>query len=173
MLTLRSPIVFSAVVTLGCLVGGVVLVTAVNDVPAIVVAVVLSCGIATLTYAFLGGVSEAGFHLGAVTLSGSGAMLVGSSFLINNALDPQLAQIREERRVERFSFDFDKHVDPSEGWFALDARNGIPLAVKFTNPINNTVVEAAVERTASRVDSRIDAVLLSAGTSCSNATAAN
>ena len=137
----HGPFTVSAVVILGCLVGGVALVTAVKDVPAVVVAVVLACGIATLTYTLLGGVSEAGFHLGPLSLTGSGAMLVGSAFLINNALDPQLMQIRRENRADQFGFNFDQHAAPPKGWFALNDRTGVPLDVTFTDPVTNEVVK--------------------------------
>ena len=136
----KSPFVFTAIVIVGCLVVGVALVVFVKDVPALVVSVVLACGVATLLYRILGGVSTAGFDLGVLKVGGSAAVLLGGSWFFNNELDPQLEKIRLENRIERFGFDFNKHTAPSEGWFALNKNTGIPVKVEFTNPVTNQVV---------------------------------
>lgn len=132
-----TPFGLSALIILGCLATGVGLVVFVKDVPAVVVAVVLACSIATLTYTLLGGVTEAGFHLGPLKLAGSGAMLVGSIWLINCYLDPQLAQVRRARS----GFDLDRHAAPPDGWFALDRTTGVPLTVDFIDPASKAVVD--------------------------------
>lgn len=136
MQTRSAPFIISSVIIFGCLATGVGLVVLVQDVPAVVVAVVLACAIATLTYTLLGGVTGAGFHLGPVKLAGSAAVLVGSIWFINHYLDPQLAQIRRERS----GFDINRHADPPEGWFALDRTTGVPLTVEFSDPVTQTVV---------------------------------
>ena len=84
----QGPFIFSAIVVVSCLVGGVSLVAFFENVPAVVISVVLACAVATLIHAFLGGVSEAGFNLGALKVTGSGAMLLGSVWFINSALTP-------------------------------------------------------------------------------------
>ena len=123
----QGPFIFSAIVVVSCLVGGVSLVAFFENVPAVVISVVLACAVATLIHAFLGGVSEAGFNLGALKVTGSGAMLLGSVWFINSALNPQLNQIRYDSRVERFGFDFDEHAAPAGGWFAINESPGVPL----------------------------------------------
>lgn len=135
MQTRSAPFIVSTFLIFGCLTAGVLL-AFVKDVPAVLVAVVLACGITTLAYTLLGGVTGAGFHLGPVKLAGSAAVLVGSIWLINLYLDPQLAQLRRARS----GFDINRHADPAGGWFALDRTSGVPLTVKFSDPATQTVV---------------------------------
>ncbi len=135
----HGPFIFIAGVIVGCLALGVALVVFVETVPALVVSVVLACGVATLLYGILGGVSAAGFDLGPLKMSGSAAVLLGSVWLFNYALDPQLESIRYERRIERF--DFDEIAAPSDGWFAIDESTGVPVEVAFTDPVTGKVVE--------------------------------
>ena len=138
----QGPFVFIAVVVLGCLGLGVALVVFRTDVPALVVSVVLSCGVASLLYRILGGVSEAGFNLGGrLKMGGSAAVLLGGVWMFNYPLERQLEQIRYENRVEQFGFDFDEHADSSDGWFAIDESTGVPVEVKFTNPVTDEVDE--------------------------------
>ena len=66
--------VFTAIVIVGCLALATVLVVFV-EVPALVVSVLLACGVATLLYGFLGGVSEAGFNFAPIKMTGSAAFL--------------------------------------------------------------------------------------------------
>ena len=136
-----GPFAVVAAVVFGCLILGVALVVFVAEVPALVVSVVLACAVASLLYGILGGVSDAGFDLGWLKMGGSAAVLLGSVVLFNRVLDPQLEQIRDERRVEQFSFDFDRHAVPAGNWFAIDERLGVPVAVAFTDPVTDTVVE--------------------------------
>ena len=136
----NSPFVFTAIVIGGCLVVSVVLVVFFKDIPALVVSVVLACGVATLLYCILGGVSKAEFDLGVLKVGGSAAVLLGGSWFFNSELDPQLEKIRLENRIEQFGFDFNKHAAPSDGWFALNKNTGIPVKVEFTNPVTNQVV---------------------------------
>ena len=126
----QGPFFVSVTVIIGCLLGGVAL-AFVKGVPAVLVAVVLACGIATLTYTLLGGVSGAGFNLGPISLAGGGAVLIGSAFFINHHLDPQLSR--------QFRFDFSRHAKPSQGWFALSGATGDPLKVDFTDPVTDEV----------------------------------
>ena len=141
MLAERGPVIAVVMVIVGCLALATALVVFVKAVPALVVSVVLACAVASLLYGILGGVSNAGFDLGPLKMGGSAAVLIGSVWLFNRALDPQLEQIRHEMIVEQFSFDFDRHAVPSKGWFAIDESIGVPVAVAFTDPVTNTVVE--------------------------------
>ena len=61
-----SQFTFSAIVVVGCLVVGVALAVFVHDAPAVIIAVVMACAVATLVYAVLGGISEAGFNFGPI-----------------------------------------------------------------------------------------------------------
>ena len=137
MQTRHAPFIFSVLIILSCLAAGIGLVVFVQDIPAVVVAVVFACAIATLTYTLLGGVTEAGFNLGPIKLAGSGAMLVCSIWIVNHYLDPQLAQVRRERS----GFDLDRHADPSDGWFALNTATGVPITVDFIDPVTQAVVD--------------------------------
>ena len=139
--------VFSAIVIVGCLVVSVTLAVFVQDVPAVVVAVVLACAVALLVYDFMGGISEAGFKLGPLKVTGSAAVLFGGAWLINQALEPQLEQIRRDSRIERFSFDFDEHAAPAGGWLAVDERTAAPIDVAFTDPFTEEVVEVVTPPT--------------------------
>ena len=128
-------------VIVGCLALGVALVVFVKDVPALAISVVLACAVASLLYGILGGVSAAGFDLGPLKMGGSAAVLLGSVWLFNQALGPQLEKIRHEKRVDQFGFNFDEHAAPSDGWFAIDESTGIPVEVAFTDPVTDEVVE--------------------------------
>ena len=101
----------------------------------------MACAVATLVYAVLGGISEAGFNFGPFKVTGSAAVLFGGAWLINAALEPQLERIRDERRVEQFSFDFDEHAAPADGWFAIDERTAVPVEVEFTDPVTEKTAE--------------------------------
>ena len=85
--------------------------------------------------------SQARFDLGRLKLGGSAAVLLGGVWFFNGQLDPQLERIRSERKIERFSFDFDEHVEPSKGWFGINEGTGEPVEVKFTDPVTDEVVE--------------------------------
>ena len=137
----RGQFIFSAIIVVGCLVVGIALGAFVDYAPAVMVAVVTACALAMLVYAFLGGISEAGFNFGPVKMTGSAAVLLGSAWWINTALEPQLEQIRDERRIEQFSFDFDEHAAPADGWFAVDERTAVPVAVEFTDPVTERTAE--------------------------------
>ena len=144
----QGPFIFSAIVVVSCLTVGIALAAFFENVPAVVISVVLACAVATLIHAFLGGVSEAGFNLGVLKVTGSGAVLLGSVWFINSALDPQLDQIRYDSRVERFGFDFDEHAAPAGGWFAINESTGVPVDVEFTDPVTGEVVETVTRPTA-------------------------
>lgn len=137
----RSQFIFSGIIVVGCLVVGVVLAVFVHGVPAVMIALVTAFAASMLVYAFLGGISEAGFNFGPVKMTGSAAMLLGSAWWINTALEPQLERIRDERRIEQFSFDFDEHAAPADGWFAIDERTAVPVAVEFTDPVTEKTAE--------------------------------
>ncbi len=136
-----GPFVLVAIVIVGCLAAGVGVSVLGRDAPSLVISVVLACAVAALLYSILGGVGEAGFELGPIKMGGSAAVLVGSAYLFNMLLEPQLTAIRENRvseavraALENASFDFDRHVDPAGGWFSIGRETGAPIAVQFTDP---------------------------------------
>ena len=129
----QGPFVFIAIIILGCLALAVGLAVFVEAVPALVVSVLLACSVATLLYSILGGVSEAGFNFGPITMTGSAAVLLGFVWMFNSSLERELAQIRYENRVEQFGFNFDEHATPSDGWFAIDENIGV--LSKLRSPI--------------------------------------
>ena len=135
----RGPFIFIASVIVGCLVVGVSAVVFTKNVPSLVVSVVLACGVASLLYGIIGGVTEAGFNFGPLKVGGSAAVLIGGVWLFDRLLDPQLEKIRAEARVEQYSFDLKKHAKPAEGWFAIDATYGVPVDVEFINPVSGLV----------------------------------
>ena len=125
----------------GCLGSGVALATFIEQAAALVVSVVLACAVASLLYGILGGVSQAGFNFGPLKMGGSAAVLLGSVFLFNHALDPQLREIRENnvedavaQALRDTEFYFDRHVVPSANWFAIDRSTAVPINVGFTDP---------------------------------------
>ena len=139
-----APFLFAAIVIVGCLAAGVWMSVVDRSAPSLVIAVVLACAVAALLYCILGSVGEAGFKLGPVKMGGSAAILVGSAYLFDLLLEPQLAAAREARidsaRAE-VRFDFKRHAAPSEGWFAIDRDTAAPLTVRFTDPVTGQVVE--------------------------------
>ena len=136
----HNPSVFIASVIVSCLVLGAALaIFFVETVPSLVVSVLLACSVATLLYGILGGVSAAGFDLGPLKMGGSAAVLLGSVWYFNTALDPQLERIRYERRIAQF--DFEELAAPSDGWFAINENTGVPVAVAFTEPVTGEVIE--------------------------------
>ena len=53
-------------------------------------------------------------------------------------LEPQLdaqRQARLEDALAPVSFDFERHVSPAAGWFAIDRETGAPVSVRFTDPV--------------------------------------
>lgn len=140
MSTKHGPSGFIALVILGGLALAVVLVVFFEAVPALLVSVFLACSVATLLYGILGGVSEAGFNFGRIKMGGSAAVLIGGAWFFNFVLDPQLEQIRYERRIAQFNFE--ALATPSDGWFAIDENTGVPVDVTFTDPVTGEVVEA-------------------------------
>ena len=121
--------------------------TFIEQAAALVVSVVLACAVASLLYGILGGVSQAGFNFGPLKMGGSAAVLLGSVFLFNQTLEPQLREIRQYNLEEAvdlaFSdaeFDFDRHVDPSANWFAIHTATAAPIDVGFTDPRGNEPV---------------------------------
>ena len=143
----RGPFVFTAIVIVGCLVVGVsAVVFFTADVPSLVVSVVLACGVASLLYGIIGGVTEAGFGFGPLKIGGSAAVLLGGVWLFDGLLDPQLVKIRaeadarrDEARQEQYSFDHERHTIPAEGWFAIGAIDGEPMEVQLIDPVTNSV----------------------------------
>lgn len=142
MSTRRNRFIFSAIIVVGCVVVGVALaVFFVDYAPAMIIASIMAFAAVALLYAVLGGISEAGFNFGPVKMTGGAAVLFGGVWLINAALEPQLERIRDERRIEQFSFDFDEHAAPADGWFAVDERTAVPVAVEFTDPVTERTAE--------------------------------
>jgi len=108
-----------------------------------VISVALACAVSALLYSILGSVGEAGFNLGPVKMGGSAAVLVGSAYLFNWLLEPQLEAIRTARVDEVLSgvrFDFARHAIPSDGWFAIDRETAAPVSLRFVDPVSDTVV---------------------------------
>ena len=135
----HGPFIFIAIVIASCLILGASLVVFFKDVPALVVSVILACAVASLLYGALGGVTSAGFGFGPLKLTGSGAVLLGGVWLFNYLLAPQLEEIRNDHRLAQFAFN--KYADPSQGWFAINERTGVPVAVKFIDPVTDSIVE--------------------------------
>ena len=152
-----GPLGFVNIVTFGFLAVGVALVFFPTSVPALVVSVVLSCSVASLLYGILGGVSEASFDLGRLRVGGSAAVLLGCVWMFNSPLERQLAQIRDENRIEQFSFDFDEHAAPSDDWFAINESTGIPVEVAFTDPVTDKVVKTVSRPSGSSLPFKLSA----------------
>ena len=132
-----GPFVFVAFVIVGCLMSGVVLASFdAFAAPAMVIAIVLACGVATLLYGILGGVSSAGFNFGPVKMGGSAAVLLGSIWLFNAPLESQLRELREPESPE--VFDLDEHATPADGWFAIDEQTAAPIDVTFRYPASGS-----------------------------------
>ena len=137
-----GPFVLAAIVIVGCLMAGVLLGIFANNAPSLVISVVFACAVATLLYCILGSVGEAGFNLGPIKMCGSAAVLIGSAFLFNMLLEPQLEDIRGTRlkeALERVKFDFDIHAKPSGSWFAINRDTGAPVSVEFIDPVSREV----------------------------------
>ncbi len=133
-----GPFVLAAVVIVGCLVTGVWMSMSERAVPSLTVSVVLACAVASLLYCILGGVGKAGFNLGPIKMGGSAAVLIGSVYLFDMLLEPQLDVLRQtrlEEALEQVSFDFERDVSPPTGWFAIDRETGAPVSVRFTDPV--------------------------------------
>lgn len=58
--------------------------------PPAIVAIFLGISVATLTYRYLGGVEHSSFALGTIKITGSGALLLATFFLINPKLEGQM-----------------------------------------------------------------------------------
>ena len=138
----KKPSPVAVVFTVGFLALAVVLAVFHANVPALVISVVLACGVSSLLYGILEGVTGASVNFGGwLQVGGSGAVLLGSAWLFNSPLDQQLTRIRAENRFEEYGFDFNERAVPSDGWFAIDERTGIPVEVAFTDPVTDRVVE--------------------------------
>ena len=138
----KKPSSVVVVFTVGFLGLAVVLAVFHANVPALVISVFLACGVASLLYGILEGVTGASVNFGGwLQVGGSGAVLLGSAWLFNSPLDQQLTRIRAENRFEEYGFDFDERAVPSDGWFAIDEGTGIPVEVAFTDPVTDRVVE--------------------------------
>ena len=131
----HGAFIFTAAVVVGCLAVGVLATILTDKVPSMVVSVVLACGVASLLYGILGGVTEAGFDFGPLKVGGSAAVLLGGVWLINQYLDPQLVKIRGDP----YRFDFDQHARPADNWFAINENTGVPIDVEFTDPVSGAV----------------------------------
>lgn len=113
-----GPFALVAIVIVGCLASGVWISMSDRDAPSLVVAVVLACAVSALLYSILGSVGEANCKLGPVKMGGSAAVLIGSTYLFDMLLEPQLAARRDARledALERASFDFERHVSVCGG----------------------------------------------------------
>ena len=145
----RGPFVLVALVVVGCLGAGIALAIFVEDTPAMLMSVVLACAVAALLYGILGGVSEAGFNFGPVKMGGSAAVLLGGAFLFNQFLQEQMQEIRRisieeavEEALRGARFIPREHIDPSEGWIAIDRETAMPISVRIKNPEADSDPEA-------------------------------
>ena len=150
-----GPFVLVAIVIVGCLGAGVWLGISGRDAPSLIISVVLACAVSALVYSILGGVGEAGFNLGPVKMGGSAAVLVGSTYLFNWLLEPQMDAIRAARTEAILAdarFEIDRHVEPARNWFAIDRETGDPISVRLIDPVSER--EAFVIRPPSRANLR-------------------
>lgn len=150
-----GPFVLVAIVVIGCLGAGVWLGVSGRDAPPLIISVVLACAVSALLYGILGGVGEAGFSLGPVKMGGSAAVLVGSAYVFNWLLEPQMDAIRAARTeaiLDDARFDFGRHVEPARDWFAINRETGAPMSVQFIDPV--TGKEAFVIRPPTRANLR-------------------
>ena len=143
----NGPFVFVAIVIVGCLGAGVWLSISGHRAPSLVISVVLAVAVSALLYSILGGVGEAGFKLGPLKVGGSAAVLIGSAYLFNGLLEPQLEAIRAASLkgiLSSVQFDFDRHAIPAQGWFAISRETAAPVSVHFIDPVSGSVA-AVVE----------------------------
>ena len=130
----RGQFIFIASVTVGCLAMGVIASTLPEKVPPLVVAVLLACGVASLLYGVIEGVSEAGFNLGPLKFGGSAAVLLGGTWLFNFFLQQQVA----DQHLQDYRFKLNQHVTPSDNWFAIDENTAIPIPIVVTDPVDKS-----------------------------------
>ena len=138
-----GPFIFVAIIVVACLVLGVGLSIYNYDVPALAVAVVLACAVASLLYGVLGGIGTAGFEMGPFKMVVTVVVLIGGTYLFNNLLGLQLDDIRDSRGrqiLDGVRFDFNRHVIPAEGWFAIDRETAAPVVVKIIDPVSGEMV---------------------------------
>lgn len=134
-----GPFVFVAIIVATCLVLGVGLSVYAHDVPSLVVAVVLACAVTSFLYGILGNIGTAGFEAGPFQIAAGAVVLIGGTYLFNMLLAPQFEDIRDSRGrqvLEGVRFDFNRHVVPAEGWFAIDRETAAPVVVKIIDPVN-------------------------------------
>ncbi|MCZ0955133.1 MAG: hypothetical protein OXQ89_05595 [Rhodospirillaceae bacterium] len=137
-----GPFLLVAIVIVGCLGAGIWLSISPDAAPPLVISVTLACSVSALLYGILGSVGEAGFKLGPLKMGGSAAVLIGSTYLFNWLLEPQLDAIRAETVEEALRgvrFDFDRHAEPARGWFAIDRETADPVSVRFVDPVSGMV----------------------------------
>ncbi|MYE99719.1 MAG: hypothetical protein F4234_06010 [Gammaproteobacteria bacterium] len=135
--------VFVAIVIIGCLGAGVWLSISERDAPPLVISVALACAISALLYGILGGVGKSGFEFGPLKMGCSAAVLVGSAYLFNLLLEPQLDAIRAvrvEAILDSARFDVNRHIVPARGWFAIDRITAEPVSVRFLDPVTDDEV---------------------------------
>ncbi|MXZ32755.1 MAG: hypothetical protein F4Z20_05140 [Gammaproteobacteria bacterium] len=135
--------VFVAIVIIGCLGAGVWLSISERDAPPLVISVALACAISALLYGILGGVGKSGFEFGPLKIGCCSAVLVGSAYLFNLLLEPQLDAIRAvrvEAILDSARFDVNRHIVPARGWFAIDRITAEPVSVRFLDPVTDDEV---------------------------------
>ncbi len=131
-----GPFIFVAIIVVGGLVSGIWLSVYAHGVPSLVVAVVLACAVSSLLYGILGGVGASGFEMNSLKMGASAVVLIGSAYLFNVLLEPQLEEIRGQKALENARFDLDRHVVPAKGWFAIDQETAAPVTVKLIDPVS-------------------------------------
>lgn len=112
-----------------------------RDIPPLAPAIAFACALSVLLYVIIGGVGVAGFSFGPVKMSGSAAVLIGSVWIFNYLLEPQMNEIRQERvdvavnkAKEAFSFDYERHVTPPKDWYAISRITGEPVEIQILDP---------------------------------------
>lgn len=135
-----GPFLFVATVIVGCLGVGVWLSISGRDAPSLVISVALACAVSALLYGILGGVGKSGFEFGPIKMGGSAAVLVGSAYLFNFLLEPQVEAIRAARAealLDGVRFNVNRHIVPARGWFAIDRETAEPVSVRILDPVSN------------------------------------
>jgi hypothetical protein len=94
--------------------------------PPIIPSVFLAAGVASLVYAFLGGIEEqTGFGIGPLKMGGSIAALLGAAWFINGEL------------AQQTGLDLRRDIEPPLAtWFAMDIGRGVPVAVSIGGVAN-------------------------------------
>jgi hypothetical protein len=107
--------------------------------PSVIVAVLLGIAVATISYAFLGGVEGSGFKFAAGKLAGAAAVIAAVYFLIAGPLDKNMNTVKDisegKRAIEKFA--------PVQGALT-DAQRNLKLCNSGLEIANTRSVEACL-----------------------------